>query len=41
MWEEKSQSLFGKSFDVLNKEETRKIKKEIPFVLSEAEPIDF
>jgi len=41
MWEEKSQSLFGKSFDVLNKEEIRKIKKEIPFVLSEAEPTDF
>jgi len=41
IWEEKSQSLFGKSYDSLSKEEIRKIKSEIPFVLLESEPTDF
>ncbi len=39
LWEEQSQNLFGKPYESLNKKEQREIKKIIPFVLSEAEPV--
>jgi len=41
LWEEEAQSIFGKSYDNLKKEEIRMIKQKIPFVLSEAEPTAF
>ena len=41
IWEQASQRRFNKSFEDLTKEQEDQIKKEIPLVLSEAEPSAF
>jgi biopolymer transport protein ExbD len=40
LWETESRKLFGKSFDMISGEKQKNIKKEIPMVISEAEPTD-
>lgn len=39
--EERSQKLYGRSFEFLEKDKRKKIRSEIPLVISEAEPSDF
>jgi len=41
LWEEKAQDLYRKSFKGLDKEQVKEIRKVIPFVISETEPVDF
>ncbi len=40
LWEEQAQSQFGKPYEELTREQRKEIKKFIPLVISEAEPID-
>jgi biopolymer transport protein ExbD len=40
LWEIEAQKLFGKSFDMISSAKKKSIKKEIPMVISEAEPTD-
>ena len=40
LWEEQAQRSFGKSYEALPKDDKRRIRKEIPLVISEAEPTD-
>lgn len=41
LWEEQAQRLFNKSFKVLDKEQVKQVRKVVPFVISEAEPVDY
>ena len=41
LWEEQAQKLYNKSFKGLDKSQINEIRKVIPFVISEAEPVDF
>lgn len=41
LWEEQSQKLYKRSFKALDKKQVRQIRKGIPFVISEAEPVDY
>ncbi len=41
LWEEQAQKTFNKSFKGLDQEQIKQIRKEIPFVISEAEPVDY
>jgi len=41
LWEKEAQSKFGKSFKGLDKKQADAIKDVIPFVISEADPVDF
>ena len=41
LWEEQSQKSYNKSFKGLDKEQIRQVRKIIPFVISEAEPVDY
>ena len=38
LWEESSQSQFGRSYEDLNRDERKAIRADIPLVISEAEP---
>lgn len=40
LWEAESEIRFGKSFDMISREKQKLIKKDIPMVISEAEPTD-
>jgi biopolymer transport protein ExbD len=40
LWEDESMSKFGRSYKDLNKEERKKVRKEYPMIISEAEPSD-
>lgn len=40
LWEESSQNIYGRSYDDLSKKERQNIRKDIPLVISEAEPSD-
>ncbi len=40
LWEEYAQSTFGKPYEALSSEEKTKVKKEIPFMISEGVPMD-
>ena len=41
LWEEKSMDMYGKPYESLSKEEKKKVKQEIPFILTEAEATVF
>ena len=41
LWEEAAQNTYGKSYADLNKSLQREIRAEIPFVISEAEPVEY
>ncbi len=41
LWEEASMKIYGKSFDKISAAYKKSIRKEIPLVISEAEPVDF
>lgn len=40
LWNEKSQAMFGKDYEELPDDAIKAIQKEIPLVISEAEPVD-
>lgn len=41
LWEASALQLYGKGFDLLRADQQYNIRKEIPFVISEAEPTEF
>ena len=41
LWDEKAMDMFGKTYTALNKTKQVQIRKEIPLVVSEAEPTDY
>ena len=41
LWEKQAQSMYSKSFKVLGDAQIAKVKKVIPFVISESEPVDY
>lgn len=41
LWEAESQNQYGKSFKALNDVQVKEIRKVIPFVISEMEPVDY
>lgn len=41
IWEDKSQERYGKGYDELTKAQQKMIRREIPLLISEAEPSDF
>jgi len=41
IWEEEALKRYGKAYENLNREAQRTIRKDIPLVISEAEPTDF
>ena len=38
LWEERAQQYYNKAYDQLSKQEQKHIRKEVPLVISEAEP---
>ncbi|MCH2045774.1 MAG: biopolymer transporter ExbD [Saprospiraceae bacterium] len=38
LWEDRAQNDFGRAYDALSKQEQKKVREEIPLVISEAEP---
>lgn len=41
LWDERANTLYGRGYEGLNKENKAKIREEIPMVISEAEPTGF
>jgi biopolymer transport protein ExbD len=41
LWEQASQSQYGKSYEELSKAKQKNIRKQIPLVISEAEPVEY
>ena len=41
LWNEKAEKMFGRLYENLDKDNQKKVRDEIPLVISEAEPTDF
>ena len=41
LWEESAQTNFGKSYEELNIAQQRSVRKEIPLIISEADPTNY
>jgi biopolymer transport protein ExbD len=41
LWDEAANQLYGRNYDLLSKENRKEVRKRIPLVISEAEPVEF